>query len=95
MLSRLLCSAVLMLLMMTAGATTNNALCMQNGAGGTMVLTKAKSNNGRYVVISTTNTGLAIYGTWMLIGEQTIMIIWLETHATSIFNVSDFRPCKL
>lgn len=80
----------------TSIANENNALCMPNNGGGTMVLTKAKAGiENTYVAISTTSRGRAIYGQWSLIGDFTIMIVWLPNGETSMFDVADFSPCRL
>lgn len=87
-------AAVIISFSINSVAAINNALCAPNDAGGNIILTKAKSKSGESIVVSIARSGIAAYGTWALIGEYTIMVIW-ESGRSSLFDVSMFKPCKL
>lgn len=82
--------------MTTVSAQQNNSMCANNAAGGTIVLTKATNPEapGSYIAISSTNTGQAMYGSWALIGETTIIINWIPS-GVSMFQITDFYMCRL
>lgn len=91
---KLLISIALFLFSLGTSYASTNALCLGNQAGGKIVLTTVKDDDG-YIVFSTDSGGMVIYGTWVLIGDFTVMILWNSYGRTSMFDISAFSPCRL
>jgi len=75
-------------------AHAHNAACLENRAGGFIVLTNkvAPESQGWYIVFSSASSGETFYGEWAIIGERTVMITWIDGR-TSAFDISAFKPC--
>lgn len=73
---------------------SNKALCMDNKAGGRIILTSIKAD-GYNVAFSTSDDGISIQGAWVLLGERTILILWTSFDQTSLFDASMFKQCTL
>lgn len=71
----------------------DNALCMNSQQGGKITLTPAKLEDKRMVAVATDGKGGVLYGAWLMIGKQTLMIEW-EGGSQSVFDMLQFRPCK-
>lgn len=91
---KLLISIALFLFSLGTAYASTNALCIENQAGGKIVLTSVKDDDG-FIVFSHDGSGSVIYGKWKLIGDFTIMIIWHSYGRTSMFDISAFSPCRL
>lgn len=73
---------------------SNKALCMDNKAGGRIILTSIQVDDYN-VAFSTSDDGVSIQGAWVLLGERTVLILWIDFDKTSMFDVSLFKPCTL
>lgn len=91
---KLLVSIALFLFSLGTSYASTNALCLKNQAGGKIVLTSVEYDDG-YIVFSTDSGGMVIYGTWVLIGDFTVMITWNSYGRTSMFDISAFSPCRI
>lgn len=75
-------------------ADNNKALCMDNKAGGRIILTNIQAD-GYNVAFSTSDDGISIQGAWVLLGERTVLILWISLDQTSLFDASMFKQCTL
>ena len=73
---------------------SNKALCMDNKAGGRIILTSIQAD-GYNVAFSTSEDGVSIQGAWVLLGERTVLILWVGFDQTSMFDASLFKQCTL
>jgi hypothetical protein len=73
---------------------SSRGLCMPNQAGGTIILFPGVKHNGaiRALVLSTTEGGQALQGTWDTLGQESVVVTWVNG-STSVFNNTAFRGC--